>query len=244
MTFNASKYFFMTQNELKILLYEELKMCGYHPVMEETYLYAEGNIPIALSAHLDTVFPEETRKNLHARIIKESNILFAEEGLGADDRAGVIMIMKIVMTTKLRPHIIFTTNEESDLRGAIDLALAPMPFTDLGYIIQLDRRGQDDCVFYDNINRGFQKYINSFGFTTALGAYTDISIICPHWGVAGVNLSVGYVNEHSVLEMLYVDWWKQTYKKVLVMLKRYAGEHWIHIENKYKENYLYARSSS
>lgn len=229
MDYDYSQYFYYTQEELKLKLYEDLKELGYDPILTETYLYAEGTIPIALLAHLDTVFPEQARKNLTIFKVEGTSIISALEGLGADDRAGVQMIIKILRETDMRPHVMFTTDEETTLEGAWDLGVLGNPFNDLGYIIQLDRHGVDDCVFYDNQNEGFHKYVEKFGFKTAVGTYTDIDIICPYWGISGVNLSVGYKYEHTSHEILDIKAWTKTYKRVKKMLKKYNGEHWQYI---------------
>ena len=72
---------------------------------------------------------------------------------------------------------------------------APMK---LNYIIQLDRRSSNDCVFYDCDNKEFTKYVESFGFLEGIGSFSDISVICLSWGIAGVNLSVGYDSSSDV----------------------------------------------
>ena len=89
----------------------------------------------------------------------------------------------------------------------------------LKYLIQLDRRGANDCVFYDCDNSVFKNYIESFGFITNFGSFSDISFICPAWKTAGVNLSVGYYNEHSNSEYLCVGQLFDTIEKVKLMLK-------------------------
>ena len=35
------------------------------------------------------------------------------------------------------------------------------------------------------------------------GSFSDISILCPKWEVAGVNLSIGYENEHSFRNFIF-----------------------------------------
>ena len=52
-----------------------------------------------------------------------------------------------------------------------------------------------------------------------IGSFSDISVICPDWGIAGVNLSVGYVGEHSVAEVQYVQPMLSTLNKVKNMLR-------------------------
>ena len=177
---------------------------------------AEGDIPIGLVAHMDTVFPIPADEVFYDR---EKNVMWSPEGLGADDRAGVFIILQIIRKG-LRPHIILTTDEEIGCVGASAVIedYPNHPFKELNYLIQLDRRGSNDCVFYDCDNRDFVKYIESFGFVETIGTFSDISIICPDWQVAGVNLSVGYRDEHSTSEILYIQSLKRTLNRTIKML--------------------------
>ena len=146
--------------------------------------------------------------------------MWSPDGLGADDRAGIYAILTLVKRG-YRPHIIFTTDEERGCIGASKLVevIKKCPFKELKYIIELDRRGANDSVFYDCDNKKFEKYVNAFGFKTDYGSYSDISVIAPAWGVAAVNLSVGYLDEHSELERLYCSALENTISKVEEMLK-------------------------
>lgn len=180
------------------------------------YVYAIGDIPITLVAHVDTVFKEKPEDVFYDRV---KNVLWSPQGLGADDRAGIFAIINIVKSG-LRPHIIFTTGEEMGGLGAQVLTYRePKPFAEMKYIIQLDRRGKDDCIFYECDNVKFIEYIKSFGFHEEYGSFSDISELCPTWKVAGVNLSIGYENEHSFIEILYIDYFLSTVEKVKKMLK-------------------------
>ena len=180
------------------------------------YVYAIGDIPITLVAHVDTVFKERPEDIFYDRV---ENVLWSPQGLGADDRAGVFAIINIVKSG-LRPHIIFTTGEEMGGLGARVLTyIEPKPFAEMKYIIQLDRRGENDCIFYECDNVKFIEYIKSFGFNEEYGSFSDISELCPTWKIAGVNLSIGYINEHSLIEILYVDYFLSTVEKVKKMLK-------------------------
>ena len=195
---------------------EYLKTTHKNVKYTKEYIYAEGDIPVALVAHLDTVFatpPEDIYYD------SRKGVIWSPDGLGADDRAGVFMILKIIKAG-YRPHVIFTTDEEKGGVGASQLVLVEKkpPFKKLKYIIQLDRRGVNDCVFYDCDNKKFTKYVESFGFVENMGSFSDISIICPAWKVAGVNLSVGYENEHSYVETLHVNPLYATLQKVKKML--------------------------
>ena len=145
--------------------------------------------------------------------------MWSPEGLGADDRAGVYAILRI-LKTGLRPHVIFTTDEEKGGIGAYSIAIKCQDFFNkIKYIIELDRQGSHDCVFYECNNRDFVRYVESFGFFEELGSFSDISYICPEWKVAGVNLSIGYKNEHSYVETLHISHFFATIDKVIKMLK-------------------------
>jgi hypothetical protein len=204
----------LKQSSLKKVLASFLKKHYEKVVHTDKYIFAEGNIPIALAAHMDTVFktPPEA-----VYFDPKKNVCWSPDGLGADDRAGIFAIIQIIRAG-LRPHIIFTTDEEIGGVGATALAQLDCPFKDLRYIIQLDRRGSNDCVFYDCDNEEFVTYVEAFGFEWSFGSYTDICEFCPKWEVAGVNLSIGYRDEHSVSETLFVGHMYSTIEKVKKML--------------------------
>lgn len=208
-------------------LYELLKAKYKKVIYNEKFIYAVGDIPVALCAHMDTVF---TNTPVDIYYDKEANVLWSPQGLGADDRAGVWAILSI-LKTQLRPSVIFTMDEECGGLGASALIKKyKKPLTDLKYVIQLDRQGMDDCVFYDCDNRDFVEYVESFGFHEQIGSFTDISIICPEWKVAGVNLSVGYFREHSPTETLNVSYLLSTITKTIKMLKQIGkAEHFKYI---------------
>lgn len=184
----------------------------------EKYLYLKGDIPVLLVAHMDTVFK---RSNHKIYFDCEENVLWGgPEGMGADDRAGIFGIIWLTTCYDFRPHILFVEDEEIGGRGAVaainEERINPDNFK---YIIELDRANQNDCVFYDCDNSEFEKYINSFDFITAHGTFSDISILCPAWKKAGVNLSIGYQNEHSLAEILVIHWMLETLEKVALMLE-------------------------
>ena len=186
-------------------------------IATKEYIVAKGDIPIGLVAHMDTVFPLPPTEIYYDTT---QNVVWSPQGLGADDRAGIFAILQILKTTKLRPHIILTTDEEKGGWGAYALVeqYPDFPFDDLKYLIQLDRQGANDCVFYDGINEDFIRYISSFGFVERIGSFSDISILCPFWDVCGVNLSVGYKNEHNLIETLNISHLFDTIQKVKRML--------------------------
>lgn len=206
----------LNQTSLKSMLKRLLSsMDEYSVYNHKKYIAAKGNIPIVLVAHMDTVFPAPPNDFYYD---SKKGALWSPDGLGADDRAGVFAILKII-GSGLRPHILFTCDEEIGGGGACEAADNKKFFGDVKYVIQLDRRGSNDCVFYDCDNEEFIKYVENFGFQEAIGTFSDISIICPSWEVAGVNLSIGYHNEHSICEILMVREMMATVEKVKLMLQ-------------------------
>lgn len=229
----------LTQPGLKKFMSKFLRT-QYSDVFETNdFICATGNIPIALVAHMDTVFKTPPKEFYFD---PDKNVLWSPQGLGADDRAGIFSIMTIIKSG-LKPHIILTTDEEYGGIGASALVEFENPFKDLKYIIQLDRRGSDDCVFYDCINQDFIKYVEKFGFSENYGSFSDISTICPEWKIAGVNLSIGYKNEHSEIETLHIGNMLNTIEKVKKMLSEKEIPFFEYIEDpdvKYWEAYCEA----
>ena len=207
----------MPQHRLKGLLKLYLKQWGYTNIIStKEYIVAEGSIPICLVAHLDTVNENPPEEIFYDQ---EQRVMWSPDLLGADDRAGVYAIIRI-LSDGYRPHIIFTTDEEKGCAGASTLVTQEpnCPLEKIKAIFQLDRRGSEDCVFYDCDNPDFVKYIESFGFVEAHGSFSDISVIAPEWEVAAVNLSVGYYNEHTNHEYLRLNELETTIERVEQML--------------------------
>lgn len=198
------------------VMYNFLKQRYTNIEKHPSFLLAKGDIPVALVAHADTVFKTPPKQFFYDKYV---NVMWSPDGMGADDRAGIFAIFNIIKNTKLRPHIIITTGEESGCIGAGKMiATYPQFPAPLKFLIQLDRRGFLDSVYYDCANDEFERYINKFGFVTQWGSLSDISVLAPVWKVAAVNFSVGYIDEHSYIERLYVDVLFETINKVINIL--------------------------
>lgn len=201
----------------------------------EDYILCEGNVPIMFVAHMDTVFKTPPNKIYYDA---KQQVMWSPDGLGADDRAGVYLIWKIVQSG-YTPHICLTTNEELGGLGATQLVkdIPRCPF-DIKYIVELDRQGVNDCVFYSCANDKFEVFVESYGFLTDWGTFSDISEICPAWKIAGVNLSVGYKDEHHFTETLNVKAMNETFKKVCNMIDTIdKAEYFEYINDPYEKYY-------
>lgn len=92
--------------------------------------------------------------------------------------------------------------------------------------------------FYDVANEQFQAYIESFGFHTAIGSYTDIRILSHYWKICSVNLSIGYEYEHTAYEYLKVNSFMNTLSAVAQMLSEPIVPKFEYREQHYPQDYI------
>lgn len=204
------------KKQLYRILFKFLQDKGYTNFKkDENFILAEGELPVCLIAHIDTVFSHVQKKE-NFLYDAEQKILWGLSGSGFDDRAGIYAIIELLQRGR-RPHVLFTDLEECGGIGSNQLiAKYPkFPFKSKCHaLIQLDRANEKDAVYYSCNNEKFENYIESFGFKFAHGTFSDISIIAPIWKIAAVNLSVGYMHEHTPNEILHTDWLDATIDKV------------------------------
>ncbi|WP_347861909.1 M20/M25/M40 family metallo-hydrolase [Salimicrobium sp. PL1-032A] len=165
---------------------------------------------VLLNAHLD-VFDELVAGR---SILKKGSTWTSDEGiLGADDRAGVAIILEVLRyagrqfdgTLKLA----FTVEEEIGLRGSRHVNPVFLWGVDAAFV--LDRRGTGDIVVQgggtDFCSKRFGYWVKGMagsGWSCVRGGSSDARI----WAKAGietVNLSAGYRHEHTEEETLDVD---------------------------------------
>lgn len=189
----------LPQMELKKTLKAELKSRGYPITDKPGYLYAEGTIPVLLVAHMDTVHRQPVEQICYSA---DGAVAMSPQGIGGDDRCGVWMILQILRTTNC--HVLFCEDEEVGCIGAKKFtggSLRPQ----VNYIVELDRRGNNDAVFYRCDNPEFEDFVTSFGFETAGGSCSDISYIAPYLETAAVNISCEYYCEHQRHEYIHLE---------------------------------------
>ena len=187
----------MDQATLKCYLQSCLDDIGYKPINKKGFLYGEGNIPVLLVAHLDTVHNDIPTIICFS---EDMRYVMSPQGIGGDDRCGVYMIMQLIRDFKC--HVLFCEDEECGGRGANKFTESKIK-PKVNYIIEMDRRGSNDAVFYKCDNPEFTEFVLGFGFSENHGTFTDISVIAPYLKTAAVNISAGYFNEHRQHE--YID---------------------------------------
>ena len=130
----------LTQPELKAALREELSEMGFVPISRKGFLYAPGQVPVLLVAHLDTVHPEPPEIICYS---KDGRHMMSPQGIGGDDRAGVYMILQILQ--RVNCHVLFCEDEECGGRGAAAFTKSGI-LPEVHYIIELDRKGENDTM--------------------------------------------------------------------------------------------------
>jgi len=201
--------------ELLRTLATELKTFGYIPQVGNRFVFAEGDIPVMLVAHCDTVHFKAPEMIVYDHI---KEVAWSPNGLGADDRNGVLGIMKLIESGK-RPYVLFTGGEESGGIGATNFGRSGIKLDEVKYMIEIDRCGDHDAVFYECGNQDFVSYIEQMTFFTEnMGSFSDISTIMDDFDIAGVNLSSGYYNEHTNREYANFKELKGTLAQIEILL--------------------------
>lgn len=185
----------MTQQEVKSYMTKYLAGYKYKVENRDGFLYAKGDIPVLLVAHMDTV-----HKQLPTVINEVNGRISSPQGIGGDDRCGIFIIMNLVK--KLHCSVLLCEDEEIGGSGAIKFANSEfIDKLDVDYMIEFDRMNATDAVFYSCDNKEFTDFVTDCtGFRTAYGSFSDISVIAPAAKIAAVNLSCGYYKAHTTDE--------------------------------------------
>lgn len=170
---------------------------------------------VLLSAHMDTV-----RNVLKEReLIEDNGIISSDKGaLGADDRAGITVILTVLRN--LESHtgfngtlkIAFSREEEIGCVGSGKIN--PKWYSDVDLAIVVDRRGNRDIVvgnysmpFCSNeVGRFLEdvSVLSGMDWQCVEGGISDAMTFAEN-GINSVNLSVGYRNEHTDKEYVVLD---------------------------------------
>ena len=232
----------MTQKEVKAYMKSYLVSQKYNVVDMDGFLYAKGTVPVLLVAHMDTVHKVQCKN-----IINLNGRMSSPQGIGGDDRCGVFMIMNVVK--ELNCSVLLCEDEEIGGIGAHKFTDATYKTTDedgkevtesyidhldVNYMVEFDRRGNNDAVFYRCDNRDFIDFVEDMtNFKFATGSFSDISVLAPAAKIAAVNLSCGYYNAHTTTEYVKYDEMMDTIEAAKEMIKAKCDKPFEYVEKKY-----------
>ena len=189
-------------SQQKLKKFTEIELLKTHSKISvgDGYVYAQGDFPVLLVAHLDTV-----HENLPETILynETTGIMSSPQGIGGDDRCGVFMIFEIIK--RFNCSVLFCEDEELGNVGAKKFITSDVVANlEFNYIIEFDRKNSNDAVFYKCCNEDFERFITKEHFQTAPGTAADISYLAPQLQCAAVNLSCGYYNLHTLDEYVVI----------------------------------------
>lgn len=219
-------------------------------------VYGNGNgATVLLSAHMDTVRGVLSDRTL---IDKNGKITSSKGVLGADDRAGIAIILAVLRNMKNLDFngvikVAFSREEEIGCIGASMIDSNWYAKTDLAIVV--DRRGNRDIV----VGCGSAFCSDSVGnFMEEVSGLTDMDWKCVEGGISdamvfsengvnSINLSAGYMNEHTAMEYAVISDMRDTVRLILqtfgVINSFYEGFKDIGYENKWvkswNRNYKY-----
>ncbi len=164
---------------------------------------------VVLLAHSDTIWNDAlVDLFFHDGRLLTNSLL---TGTGADCRAGCAALWALRSTGHA---ILLTTGEESGCVGVSQMKsqypeiIAAM--SKAIALVEFDRRGKSEVVSYSHCTEDDLRIdmANDLGFTAGYGSFTDVVELESLTEVQGVNLAVGFYNEHTNEETLVVDdWW-------------------------------------
>lgn len=180
------------------------------------YIPGEREDRVLLVAHADTVWDILYEGEKYEQTVKEKGGVYRGKslscGIGADDRAGCAMLWLLKDTGH---SLLIVDGEEHGQIGSRNIRENyPTLFDELNahaYAVQLDRREHKNYKVYRlPVSREFISFVErETGYENAGSASrTDIIVLCRD--ICGVNLSIGYYNEHTEQERLVFDEWYET----------------------------------
>lgn len=181
---------------------------------------------VLMVAHCDTV---QSKNNQTVFPAWCDGVYFSAKkdvGLGADDRAGC----NIAWDCQDSGHsILITSGEESGCIAAGEIG-GKKEWQDIIdehlFLIEFDRMGNSDLAFYEVGSLPFKDWCESAfeGYKRVTGSRTDICELCKN--VCGVNISVGYYDQHGSAEHLIEKEFLHTLEAVRKMLSMNDLKKW------------------
>lgn len=212
-------------------LVDEMEVDAYGNLLAKVQVGEQAKPCILLSAHMDTVADLDPDR----RIIRKDDVIYCTKGiLGADDRAGIAIILAILRKIQHTSFegtikVAFTCEEEIGRCGS--RAIRKAWFDHIDMAIVLDRKGSRDIVtsyagiipFCDEQTSHFfhqaAKRIGMKDWKIVEGGLSDTLTFAEH-GIPSVNLSIGYHHPHTSGETLDLIACKDTYSLVIASLEQ------------------------
>lgn len=217
--------------------------------------FEEGN-KILLSAHLDQVSTNGPAVHFYKSkddIIKAYNKDWQRTSLGADDKNGVWLILKMI---EKGSHIDFIISEGEEV-GCVGISKIEKHIKEstADIALVLDRKGDKDIlkggsvdVYCDTLAGYLRNYWNFNGsnYAVTTGSISDTRVICKY--KESVNLSVNYDGAHTKNETTNWAGLQQTLANLLMLYKDFDNLNYyptvpdIYVHKEYESKYSRVKS--
>lgn len=177
-------------------------------------------------AHTDTVhkiIPERSYRVLHdpaLGIVMGFDVdKNSVTGIGGDDKVGIYIALKMIRDLPSVKSCFFMSEEIGCIgSGKADLDF----FNDAMYILQCDRRGNNDFITdiagpisSEDFQNDVKDIIEAYGYRFFKGMTTDVGkLVSRGVGVSTANMSCGYYNPHCDDEVINLEDVDNTYEMV------------------------------
>lgn len=178
------------------------------------YIYKDNGSNILAIAHLDVV---NTTK--HFKIRERRGVIRCGQ---LDDRLGAHVILDILPKMGINVDVLLTEGEETN-RSTAEFFTTTKKYN---WIFSFDRRGED-VVGYKFDDDYWKKKVISAGFKPSTGTFSDIAKL-EDLGCKGLNIGVGYHDEHSPGAHLVISQLERQLKRFEVFHRLYRDVHMPH----------------
>lgn len=205
-------------------LVDKVIVDDYGNLLGEKKIGSGQGAVVLLSAHMDTVKGVLSDKKL---IEKDGKISASKGALGADDRAGIAIILEVLRNLwRIKGFngtikVAFSRQEEIGCVGAGKID--PNWYKDVNLAIVVDRRGNRDIVvgcgkaFCSDAVGKFMEEVSALAdmnWQCVEGGISDAMVFSKN-GINSVNVSAGYYNEHTSQEYVVLAEMMDTMRLIL-----------------------------
>lgn len=243
-------------------LMDNVKVDDYGNLLADKKCGDGNGATVLLSAHMDTVKGVLADRKL---VETEDGIIMSNKGaLGADDRGGIAIILTVLRNLNklnFNGHIKVSFSREEEIGCVGASKIDPDWYANADLAIVVDRRGNRDIVvgcgmafcsdsvgyFMEDVSK-----IADMDWKAVEGGISDAMVFAEN-GINSINLSAGYMNEHTVNEYASLKDMGDTVRLILqtiaVINQFYKTFEPVPSENKwvkswyYKGNYNYYEDS-
>ena len=185
-------------------------------------VYKKAKVYPLLVAHTDTVHPiivpgivveqtplsKVTIETYPFKIKRSKGVWSSLTGIGGDDKCGIFILLSIlrrlVEVDGPPCKFFFPVGEENGFIGTRSaLSTSNSWFSDVGYMIEPDRRGSSDIIngkgswTSDSFLSASRLLFKQFNFHVVPGGITDITHLSTDLRISAFNVSCGYYNPHK-----------------------------------------------